>query len=715
MNKASGHSRGKSANKPGPLWIALLSGSALVSPAPVLAQSADSDDPALVLDTLTVEARAASAIGPDDTIVAARTATGSKTDTALLDLAAAVSVVTEAEMERRGVEDLQQALSYTSSVSVDEYGSDDRFDYYRIRGFYQTTLGSYRDGLSMRIPGFTASRLETYGLQRVEVLKGSTSTLFGLNGPGGLVNAITKRPQDYPFGEVYTTLGDEHVETGTDLGGPIDDAGEWSYRLIAKWQDGDNGAEHTQDDRTYIAPALTWQPSEATSLTLLADYNEREGNTSHAIPYGSGIDPETYLGEPDFDSMDTTEYNLGYVFEHDFGNGLSFQQHARHTDLELTYESVYGATPDPAARRFAYAVYGDTQRLAIDNRLQYETSLSEDLDSRTLVGVDYGRDEADETRYFGGSAAGIDIDDPNYCGRDCVTLGAGSDWTQEQTSNGFYLQEELTFDEDWIVTLGGRYDEVNTVSETDAARYDVTDYAFTRRLGLTYKATENLSLYTNYSESFQPLSANRTLIEGSPEPQEGEQYEVGMKYRPAMTNALFTLALFDLTQSNVAETVSPTTQRQVGEINVRGVELEAKLAMSERLNLTAAYSYWDSEIVNDGGNGNEGNRPQLVPEHLASLWADYTIPGNGERGDLTLGLGTRFVGSSYSDNANTAEVSSHTVFDAMANYRLTRNVELAVNATNLFDREYIADIDTFTNSAYYGDGRTLRTTLKYRW
>lgn len=664
------------------------------------------DDGSILIDTITVRSA-------EDK--AKSTSTGSKVDTPLLDLPASVWVITDAELKRRGVENLDQALSYTSSVSTDTYGSDDRYDFYYIRGFYETGTGTYRDGLPIRIYGYTGSRLEPYGMQRIEVMKGSTSTLYGLNSPGGLVNAITKRPKDYKFGEVYTTFGDEHLETGADFGGPVDADGHWNYRITTKWQDGDNGSEYTEDDRLYFAPALTWKPTDATTLTILADYNKHDGNTSHGIPYGSGIDSETYLGEPDFDNMDTIEKNIGYVFEHDFGNGLQLRQNARYAALDLIYESVYGASADPNVNRSAWAVYGDSSRFAVDNQLQYDTSLNR-FNSRTLFGFDYYHDETHEHR-ISGSAPGMNIYNPTYIGRGNLTLSAGYAWNNEQTIKGIYLQEELTFNHRWILALGGRYDHIRTITRfpDSGLTYDASDEAVTTRTGLTYKHTSELSVYANYSESFQPISANRKSLVGDPKPKEGMQYEVGMKYQPANTNTLFTVALFDLTQTNTPYYVSATTQSQVGEVNVRGVELEAKIALTERLNLTPAYSYWDSKIVEDGIETNEGNRPQLVPQHLASIWTDYTIPGKGRFGDLTLGFGARFTGSIYADNDNELKIQARTLFDAGISYKVTDKATLSINATNLFDKEYISYVNTWSDTAYYGDSLTVKATLKYTW
>ena len=342
--------------------------------------------------------------------------------------------------------------------------------------------------------------------------------------------------------------------------------------------------------------------------------------------------------------------------------------------------------------------------------------ISSRFSSKTLLGTDYSYDKTNEYRVFG-SAAGIDITDPVYCGLACLTLPAGTEWNNKQRSTGLYLQEELTFDERWIATVGGRYDQVDTdnVLPDSGTGYTASDDAFTKRFGLTYKPVEGLAVYANYSESFQPISADRTSLVGQPKPQEGTQYEAGVKYRPEGLDALFTLALFDLTQTNVPYYVSQTTQSQIGEVNVRGVEFESKVAMTDRVNLTAAYSYWDAEIVEDGIDGNKGNRPQQVPEHLASLWADYTIPGSGPIGDLTLGAGLRYVGPTFADNANTLEVGGHTLVDAAVHYKITENASASIVATNLFDKEYVNYVDTYTDTAYYGDGRSIRGTLKYSW
>jgi iron complex outermembrane receptor protein len=152
---------------------------------------------------------------------------------------------------------------------------------------------------------------------------------------------------------------------------------------------------------------------------------------------------------------------------------------------------------------------------------------------------------------------------------------------------------------------------------------------------------------------------------------------------------------------------------QIGKVGVRGIELEGKAAINDRVNLTLAYSCWDAEIREDGTGGNIGNRPSRVPRHLASAWLDYTVPGDGKRGDLTLGGGVRYIGQTYGDEANTVSVAAYTLVDAAVSYKVTPDVMFAVNATNLFDRKYVAS--SYLGTEYYGDRRKVVGTLKYSW
>ncbi|WP_102785214.1 TonB-dependent siderophore receptor [Thalassospira sp. GB04J01] len=673
-----------------------------------------------VLDPVRVEATGVELSGPNDAItdsfVANRSRTASKTDTPVLDDSAAVSVVTQKELETRNVQDVQQAVAYTAGVQAGEYGSDVRYDYVRLRGFY-SLLSTYRDGLSSRTYNFTTARQEPYGLQQVDILKGSTSSLFGMNGPGGLVNLVTKRPEDEASGEVFTTFGENHLRGGGDVTGPVAEDSNWTYRLTGLWQDAERAQDYSQDDRIYIAPAFTYAPKAGTELTLLTSYSKRESNLGYGYPIGIETSRDTFFGEPDFNNFDTEETNLGYEFSHQITDKLEFRQNARYTRVNLDYETVYLNDTTPLGDRYAFAVYGELDRFAIDNQMQYDTAIHDNLDSKTLVGIDYNRDQNNE-RSRNGTATAIDPYNPVYCGIGCINFTSSSETEITQAAYGLYAQEQLTIADDWIATVGGRFDYVQ--SDTDTISSGTTterdDHKYTSRLGMTYKATDEVSIYGNYSESFQPVYSNLASRPEGVKPQEGTQYEVGVKYQPAEMDALFTVALFDLTQENVSQSQlsgGSYVYKQIGEINSRGAEFEGKVSLDDRTNLTLAYTYLDAEIKDDVVTANIGNRPEMVPEHTASAWIDHTIPEHGVFGDLTFGGGLRFVGARYGDSANDVPIGSHTVADAMVSYMVTDNVSVAVNATNLFDREYISS-NTF-GSRYYGDGRTVLATLKYSW
>jgi iron complex outermembrane recepter protein len=384
--------------------------------------------------------------------------------------------------------------------------------------------------------------------------------------------------------------------------------------------------------------------------------------------------------------------------------------------LSLGYAEVYGASLDPTADRTAFSVDGLSNRYAFDNQLQYDTGW-DGIGSKTLVGVDYANDNTRENILFG-TAGPIDIDNPTYCGLSCINLGPYVNWRVKQQAVGVYAQEQLTFDDRWIVTLGGRWDRVHTTADypDSGTQDDDTASAFTKRAGLTYKFTPNLAVYANYSESFQPLvapSANGYAVSGSLKPQEGRQYEAGIKYKPDGFDGLFTAAVFDLTQTNVPTYVTPVVQQQIGKVGVRGIELEGKAAIAENLNLTLAYSYWDAEILEDGIGGNAGNRPQRVPRHLASAWVDYTLPEEGRRGDLTIGGGVRYIGQTYGDDANTTSIGGYALVDAAISYKMTKDVTLALNATNLFDRKYLTT--SYYGTEFYGDRLKIVGTLKHSW
>ncbi|MNZ93814.1 Ferrichrome-iron receptor precursor [compost metagenome] len=294
------------------------------------------------------------------------------------------------------------------------------------------------------------------------------------------------------------------------------------------------------------------------------------------------------------------------------------------------------------------------------------------------------------------------------------------DYAQKTYQTGFYVQDQIALD-NWRLTLGGREDWVHT-GTTFENQGDATsterDKAFTGNVGLSYVFDNGITPYFSYTESFQPTTGAAVNATQSFKPTEGRQYEVGVKYQPVGSKNLYTAAVYDLRQENVKVAEGNLT-RQVGELQVRGLELEATTQVTDNLKLIGSYSYTDTEILKGAAN-EEGNRMALIPRNQATLWADYTW-NLGVLDGFGIGGGVRYVGDTYGNTTNTdlGHVGSYTVYDASVHYDLGRKINtlkgltVAVEAKNLFDKDYLANCDGYW--CYYGDERNVVASVNYKF
>ncbi|WOI33118.1 TonB-dependent siderophore receptor [Tritonibacter scottomollicae] len=685
---------------------ALMAGCTALIAVPSLA-IAQADDELIVLEPITVQAQ-------DDTqtLVASEVTSGSGLATDVMDTSATVSVVTAREIQQRGAQTIEQVLNYTASVVTDYYGADSRFDYFRIRGFDAYT---YRDGLRVGA-SFGGLREEPYAFERVEVVKGGNSTTFGVSDPGGSVNFVTKTPKQGRHGEAYLSFGSfNSKEIGFDFGDDLNADGTLSYRLVGLVRDADAEWDFSRDDETYLGASIAWRPTAMTSLVFAVDRLHRDG-----VPGGGGhpmdtdYDASRYFGEPDFNYRGVDRTTASLMFNHEFDNGLQLGVSARYTDSASDYGYIYlddRRNIAPGANvvdRFLFANDSSGNDFVINANLQYDASFGA-LDSRTLVGIEYSDSSDFNTAWW----SGVDpIDHTNFSytggGYDLDSIAPYQVRRTDQTTKSVYLQEELTFNEQWIANFGLRYDEGETTQtnlqtgSTSSGDYGET----TLRAGLLYKVTPDLSVYGSYSESVVP--AGLTV-----EPERGRQLEAGVKYRPAGGRALLSASIYDLTKHNMTVT-NPTTMMDetIGESSVRGLDLEAKVDLYRNFSIIAGYSHLDSEIVDDGDGGNEGNALQFVPSNVGSLWVNYTLEGAGNRGDMVFGLGARYTGTMWYDNANTREGDSFTVVDASFSYDIRENTNLRLNVTNLFDKKHVSG---GIGANWYSPARTISATLTRTW
>lgn len=684
------------------------------------------EDKIETLPAVTVVSEAETETGPVKGYVAKRSATATKTDTPVAETAQSISVITRERLEAQNVSNLGEALRYTPGIQGEPFGVEPRFTFLRIRGFDASTTGLFRDGLKLSNPGFALSYgLEPYGAERIEVLRGPASVLYGQASPGGLVNFVTKRPTLEPLREVSIEIGNFDRKQATfDFGGAVDDDGVLSYRLTGLVRDSDTQIDFVQDERTYIAPALTLRPSEDTTWTVLTHYQNDDTRSSQALPANGTlfrnpngrIPLDRFTGEPGVDRYERKEYSITSLFEHRFNDALTFRQNARYYKTDLNDVSVFSSAVEADQRtvnRGFFGNFGELDSFTIDHQLQYQFSVGA-FQHTVLGGLDYQHIDANSRQFFG-AAPSIDIFNPVYGA--AVTEPPpfkDDDITQRQV--GVYMQDQINY-ERWSLTLAGRYDDAK--SETDSRLFSAgskqSDHAFTGRAGLLYKFDNGFAPYVSYAESFLPAlgsDANGKAFD----PETGKQYEAGIKYQAPGSNSFLAIALFELTRKDFLQT-DPATfiQVQNGEARSRGIEFEGMASLTTGLDLIFSYTYTDVEIIDSTVPAEEGQRPSQTPKHFASLWADYTLQGGPLRG-LGIGGGMRYLGSTFGDNLNTVKVPNITLFDAAIHYQW-KQLRLAVNALNVFDRDYVASTFVRGSDAFAvaGQERTLRATATYRW
>mgnify|MGYP002804255706 CR=1 FL=1 len=698
-------------------------------------------------EPVSLEAVTVNAYRPAETIGGS-----TKTDTPLREVPQSVSVIERREMDLRGVRNLNEATRYTAGVLPESQGIDNRVDDLYIRGFDAGSFGAnvMLDGL--RAPSdsslsWNRTSFNTWNLERVEVLKGPSSVLYGQLAPGGMVNQVSKLP----------TLGEEQVvqlqvdghgrrQTAFDLGGANGDENVL-WRLVGLYGDGATQIKHTDHEQWFIAPSATMYFNDhATRLTLHGLYQkDRGGSTFQFLPYQGTVVPAaegyikntTFLGEPDWNTYNRDIWTAGWQLEHQFNDAWKFSQNARYTHVDSLYRATVGNGVRGAAltnlntliggrilNRRAVQGEGDSDAQTIDTRIEGKFGTGP-LTHTMIAGFDWQKTDWTFLRQaatVSPAVIAINVYDPVYTHYDFEPTLAKQMSTRETDSQyGVYLQDQIALDR-WRFTLGGRQDwtRMDSLNRLTGVRQVTRDEAFTGRAGVTYLFDNGLAPYFSYSESFQPTGGT-TRAGNAFKPTTGTQWEAGLKYEPRHIDGMITLSAYELSQQNVL-TADPLNeadeayQVQTGKVRVRGVELEGRITPLRGLSVIGAVTRMDSKVVRNN-DGYAGNRMIRVPEWMGSMWVDYTFHG-GPLAGLGMGAGVRYVGATYGDLANNLHIPAYTLFDAALRYDAGKiggmNLQLALNGSNLADKRYVATCSAAT-SCYYGTGRTVMATARLSW
>ncbi|WP_454856414.1 TonB-dependent siderophore receptor [Rhizobium binxianense] len=687
------------------------------------AAAADGSTPLAV-----IRVQGESATGPVDGYVARITSAGSKTDTPIIETPQSVSVITSDQIANQGASSLSDTLAYTPSVTSQSGAFSRAVDDLTIRGFNIATgnSGSLRDGLKLQSNVYDGGQ-EPYGLERIDVLRGAASMLYGQLTPGGAVNAISKRPTDTPLHEVNIEYGSyNRKQLSADFGGPVTDDGAITYRLTGLVRNADNWVDETPDNKVYIAPALTFAPDDATSLTLLSSY--QHFHTRFATPLlfedvsQGNIPRDMFLGNDGFDRYNGDSYTLDYIFEHEFDNGLKLKNSTRYFQSDVVWDYMAGnlaplSSTGGLLARMASKRYEHSKGIASDTSVEYSFDAA-GAEHTLLAGFDYYRRSYDNDRYRGSGYSFLDIDTGTVIGDPPINYAVNRGFDDTSNQYGIYLQDQIKFDDHWVLLLGGRQDwsDSRRKSYQNGVVTDQNNDAFTGRAGLVYLFDNGIAPYVSIAQSFEPQIGLDNNTGEALKPNEGLQYEAGIRYQPEGSNLLLSAAVYELTQKNLTTTDAFGLTYQYGKVRSRGVELEARAEFGN-LGLIAAYSYTDARITESALPEEIDEQISLVPKNAFALWADYKLDDLGMEG-VTVGAGVRYTGKTNLIDSD-KDVPSYVLVDAMASFDLgAMNKEfegttLKLNARNLFDKKFYTCV--YSDGCRYGEPLTVTATLSYKW
>ncbi|TKR33361.1 TonB-dependent siderophore receptor [Luteimonas gilva] len=681
---------------------------------------ADARDPK-TLDKLTVRGQA-------EPYAAGSTRAGTKTDTPIEEIPQAISVITAEQMRDQNAQSLQEALRYSAGVRTDQYGLDNRGDWFALRGGSSGT--TLLNGMRLPLVGWWGVvREEPYAFDRVEVLHGPSSVMAGQNAPGGVVNLVSKRPLTAASREISLQAGNnDHRQLAADFAGPLNDT--LSYRLVALWRDNDTQVDYADNERRYIAPSIAWRPSESIQFVAYAEYQkDRNRNTEGFFPWSGTLLPapngpiplERFVGEPAWDVNLGERARAGYEFEYKFNDAWTLRHDLRHDRVRGRIRTMYAAFWEVDAHGNGYGdnalgedrtltrlAYGNDDRAKIGNGdVLLEGRLGSGRVKHTfLFGVDAMLSRTKQwTSPDSACPVPFDVYAPVY--GDCPerSIDPASLVSTRMRQAGLLLQDQIKIDDRWVLVAGARHDRVDKrLTGADGAETSRSkDSAWTQNFGAVYLAPGGWSPYVAYSESFQPVAGRSRTGEGF-DPTRGKQVEAGLKWVPDAYGLTATAAVYKLEETGrlTPDPVDPNFSVQRGRVEAKGIELEANASVG-RWDLIVSFTH--SKATDEA----TGFRFESIPENSAALWAAYRIaavPG------LRIGGGARYVGKTW-DGADTLATPSNTLFDALIAYE-TGPWRLSLNAVNLTDKTYFATCLS-RGDCWYGAKRRVVAEVGYRW
>ena len=630
---------------------------------------------------------------------ARRSGSATKTDTPLDEVPQAVSVIPATVLDDLRSPRIEKALDYAGGVArQNDFGGLTMYEY-SIRGL--TTSEFYKDGFSVN-RGYMNPQ-DPSNVERIDVLKGPASSLYGRGDPGGTINIVSKRPQNDRFARLdLSAVRWDRYRSSLDVNTPLDDEGTMLYRMNLAVEDNKSFRDYRSSERQFFAPAFSWELSPQTRLLVQAEVIRSSQVFDRGVvapnDHLGSVSRSDFFGEPGDGEIDNNNESLQAEIEHDLNASWTVRLASHYKQGRLnggaTEASFLADDARTLNREYRYRDF-DWQ----DSITQLELRglvYTGDIEHNLLIGTEYERYAKDERLMRTRPISTIDIREPVYGQpRPPFSVGPGGRSTDRHElvhSRSLNLQDQMRLSEKLFGVIGARYDhyEHRLDNEVTGTRTEQTHEKITPRIGALYQLTPEVGVFANASQSFKPnTGAPRPGTGTSFDPEEGVGYEAGFKFDLLDSRLGMTVAAFHLTKENVltADPADSTYQIAAGEVRSRGIDLQLTGQLTDEVRVIGAYAYVDAEVTKDNTLAS-GSRLLNVPEHSGSLLGVYEFLDGGLKG-LELGGGVNYVGDRSGNVADSGfELPGYTTVDLLARYKATQDLTLGVNLNNAFDRTY---------------------------
>jgi len=682
--------------------VALLMGSALGSPG-MAANMAEADAEAASgqVETIVVT-------GQRDEYGVRETSTATKTNTNVKDVPQALTVISESQIEDQQLRSVADALYFVPGATPGT-GESNR-DQMTLRG-NNTTADFFVNGIRDDVQYFR----DFYNVDRIEVLKGPNSMIFGRGGGGGIVNRVTKRSS---LGEYRQLVGSIDSFGGSRLTGDFDQplAASIGGRLNFMYEHGDSFRRKVDLKRYGINPTVAVIAGENTRVDLSYEYLHDRRTADRGVPSVTdpiGIDEplkgfdRTFFGDPDDSFAEADVHLLGLAVEHSLADGLTLKNRTQYGHYDKFYQNIYPSNLNESAETVTLGAYNsrnDRRNLFSQTDLVWENRLA-GVDQTLLLGFEFGRQQSRNHRRTGTFALGqnpVPLNSPTVdADVDFATVASDANNRTDAHVMAVYIQDQIRVSPMFEIIAGLRFDSFKLkVDDVRPAVADFTrrDKMWSPRLGLVFKPLSNLSLYASYSRSYLPQSGDQfsglTMTTDALKPERFDNYEIGAKWEP-IHGLLATAAIYRLDRTNTQARDADDRIVLTGESRAKGLELGLERSISNKWQVSAGYAWQKAEITRATSACPAGDcKLPLVPRHSFSLWTRYDFTGRAGAG-----LGIIARSKSFASIGNQVQLPGYARFDGALYYEIAHGIEVQANVENILGVNYFPTAHNDNNIA----------------